>query len=655
MGEFNGGIMKSQGRFFRLGTFIVCCLLSLPTAAATGAEAVSGEYVVKMRQGLGTMSDADMRTFAKGINASFKSLVSSKDKILVVKKPILVRSDAALDEIRANPQVELVEPNYVYRASSLPNDSRLDELWGLKNNDKSVEAVDIDAQRAWGLTTGDRKVVVAVIDTGVNYRHPDLKENMWVNRAEANGQSGVDDDGNGFVDDIYGYDFANKDGDPMDDNDHGTHCAGTIGASGDNGEGVVGVNWNVSIMALKFLSGSGGGTLEDALKAIDYATKMGVDVMSNSWGGGGASATLKAAIERAEKAGILFVAAAGNDRSNNDKNPSYPANYEVPNVISVAAVDRRGKLASFSNYGKKSVHIGAPGVEILSTARSGYKSLNGTSMATPHVSGVAALMLAADSSLSYQQLKSRLLRTSVPLAGLRSKVSHGFLNAFNALSNRVPPADINDPAQWPFEEQSHATPHPYANDSDNTMTIQVQGASKVAVHFERFETERGFDKALFFDGAGNPLGELSGDQSDSFSPVADGDTIVIQFKSDFSITGYGFDIDRVHYKGDARESWRQRIDEVSTAHPYSNRIDQEVVFEQPGASEIRVQFGRFETEKNYDFVSFYDENGLLLDRWDGVRSGEISPTAQGDKLIIRLQTDASVTKYGFDVESIQYR
>ncbi len=221
--------------------------------------------------------------------------------------------------------------------------------------------------------------------------------------------------------------------------------------------------------------------------------------------------------------------------------------------------------------------------------------------------------------------------------------------------NQAPLPDPNDPGHWPSLSQNYSTSHPYSNNDEEVIEVSVPGADKVAVHFSRFETEKGFDKVLFFDKMGNKLGEMTGNETGSLSPVATGDTLLIHLQSDHSITDYGFDIDKVHYLGIPRDSWQVVNDPVSTPHPYSNRIDQEVVFEQPGASEIRVQFGRFETEKRYDFVYFYDSEGKELAKWDGDHSGEFSPTAQGERLIIRIQTDFSVTRYGFDIESMHYR
>lgn len=645
--------MKNQGRFefvfFSLFTF---CLM-MPVTVSAMAEHIAGEYVVKLKAQSRVMGLGGGASIAAGLNAQVKNMVSNRLNTMVVQKSILIRPEAAIEDLKNNPMVEMVEPNYIYHASRLPNDSRLSDLWGLVNKKKTSGGVDIDAKDAWDITTGSRDVVVAVIDTGINYNDPDLKNNMWINEQEAKGQPGVDDDGNGYVDDVYGYDFLNNDADPIDDQNHGSHCAGTIGAEGDNGQGVVGVAWKVRLMALKFLSAQGG-TLEGAIKSIDYAVENGAHIMSNSWGGGGQSQLLKEAIERAEKAGILFVAAAGNEKNNNDASPTYPANYDVPNVMSVAAIDSSGRLASFSNYGEQTVHIAAPGVNILSTGKNGLVSLSGTSMATPHVSGVAALLLSNEPNLHYSDLKDRMMNTAVPRSNLNNKVISGVLNAYHALSNTRPGIDENDPGNWDQLAQSVSTQHPYEKNSDVSFTINVPGAEKVAVHFDTFETERNYDKVYFYDGNGVEYGMMTGSHSGSFSPIVPGDTIVVRLVSDFSINRHGFDIDYVSYVGGTRDQWQSFDDPVSTNHPYRNFMDHEVVFEKPGASQIKVQFGRFDLERGYDYVIFYDGSGQELERWDGDHSGEFSPTAQGDVIVLRFQTDFSVRRYGFDVEKVFY-
>jgi subtilisin family serine protease len=517
-------------------------------ATTPDVEFVPGEYVVKLKQGSQIMGKSDL---VEALSAEFQRTLTRDGRTVLVQRPMVERTEAAIDAIMQSEIVEYAEPNYIYRAIRLPNDPRLGDLWGLINEGGSTESdtaranIDIDAEKAWELTTGSQDVVVAVIDTGVDYTIKDLAPNIWVNEAEQNGQAGVDDDGNGFVDDIHGYDFVNTDGDPMDDHGHGSHCSGTIGAKGDDGEGVVGVNWNVRIMGLKFLSSSGGGSLSDAVMAIDYATNNGAHIMSNSWGGGGYSQALEEAIQRAEQAGILFVAAAGNHSANNDENPTFPANYELDNVMSVAAIDSAGDLASFSCYGKETVHVGAPGVNILSTTSSGLKSWSGTSMATPHVSGVAALLLAYDPSLSYSEVKERLMTTARPISGLRNRVKSGLVNAYHALTNTTPEVDPDDPYYWPTQEYALSTAHPYNKETNESWTVTIEGVNRFSLYFERFETETNYDKVTFSTPSGEVLGVWTGVHDDSFSPVVEGNVVVITLTSDRSVQKYGFDITAV--------------------------------------------------------------------------------------------------------------
>jgi subtilisin family serine protease len=286
----------------------------------------------------------------------------------------------AIARLRARPDVEYAEPNWVLTADRLPDDARFGELYAFRNTGQTggVAGADISATRAWNITTGSRDVLVAVIDTGMDMAHPDLAENLFTNTAEIPG-NGIDDDGNGFIDDVHGWDFANDDNDPFDDAGHGTHVSGTIGAVGDNGLGVVGINWHVSILPVKFLGADGSGFTSDALRAIDYATLMGAQVLNNSWGGGGNSAIMQDTIAAAETAGIVFVAAAGNEGQNIDEVPQFPAAYQLQNVIAVAATDADDNLAEFSNYGPGTVLLGAPGVAILSTVPGGdYGLKSGT-------------------------------------------------------------------------------------------------------------------------------------------------------------------------------------------------------------------------------------------------------------------------------------
>ena len=357
--------------------------------------------------------------------------------------------------------VSYVEPDFVIAPTAVPNDPSYSRLWGLSNTGQSGGSVgaDIDATTAWDTTTGSDDVVIAVIDTGVDSTHPDLADNIWTNPGEIAG-NGIDDDGNGYVDDIHGYDFYANDADPMDDEGHGTHVAGTIGAVGNNGLGITGVAWDVSIMAMRFL-GPGGGYTSDAIAAVNYVTEMrraGVNVVAtnNSWGGGGFSQSLSDAIAAGYDAGVLFVAAAGNDGTNNDVLPHYPSNDTGSGVISVAATTRTNSLASFSNYGVASVDLAAPGASIYSTTPgNSYDSYSGTSMATPHVSGVIALMAAANPAATPAQLRTALLESVTPLGSLTGRVATGGLldaaAAVAAITGAAPPDDT-DPGEPPADD-----------------------------------------------------------------------------------------------------------------------------------------------------------------------------------------------------------
>jgi subtilisin family serine protease len=380
--------------------------------------------------------------------------------------------------------VAYVEPDFAIAPEVFSGDPSFGSLWGLHNTGQSggLADADIDAPEAWNVTTGSRSVVIAVIDTGVDYTHRDLAANAWRNPGEIAGD-GIDNDGNGFVDDVYGWDFTNRDADPMDDNGHGTHIAGTIGAVGGNGTGVVGVNWQVSIMALKFLSGSGSGSTSGAIGAINYATRMkrdfGVNVVAtnNSWGGGGFSTALRDAIAAGGRENILFVAAAGNDGTNNDTAPHYPSNYTDAAVISVAASDRSNRLASFSNRGAVSVDLAAPGVSITSTLPGGrYGSSSGTSMAAPHVAGVVGLLAAANPAATAAEIRSAILSTTTPVGAFAGRmVTGGLLNAAAAVQTILSPT----PGPTPGEpEPEPVAPEPVAPEPP-VETLPIEDAGQV--------------------------------------------------------------------------------------------------------------------------------------------------------------------------------
>jgi serine protease len=387
----------------------------------------------------------------------------------------------AMKQLLGNPDVRYVERNHIVSIAATPNDPSFGQLWGMHNTGQTggTADADIDAPEAWDVSTGSSGVVVGVTDTGVDFGHPDLAAQQWVNAGEncgstdpgaacADRSDGVDDDGNGYVDDWRGWDFVNGDNNPVDDHNHGTHVSGTIGAVGSNGTGVVGVNWNVKVMALKFLSSAGSGTTADAIAATMYAADMGAHVSSNSWGGGPFDQSLLDAIEYGASRGMLFVAASGNDGKNNDPSPTYPSSYDSEAIVSVAATDHNDGLAFFSNYGAKSVDLGAPGVNILSTTvGGGYQAFQGTSMATPHVAGVAALLKARYPDASPYGLKALLLRSVDPVASLAGKTTTGGrLNAFNAVSC------VDSPKVW-----LGAPGNGFVAGVGDTVPIRVVGSS----------------------------------------------------------------------------------------------------------------------------------------------------------------------------------
>lgn len=343
--------------------------------------------------------------------------------------------ESAILALQSDPSVAYAEPNFIVTSFATPNDPSFPRQYGLHNTGQTagLNDADIDAPEAWDLSTGTNSII-AVIDTGVDYNHPDLASNIWTNPGEI-ANNGVDDDGNGLIDDTRGWDFANNDNNPMDDNRHGTHVAGIIAARGNNAVGVTGVNWSARIMPLKFLTATGSGTTASAIRSLQYAVRMGAKISNNSWGGGARSQALFDAISAANTAGHLFVAAAGNAGVNTDTTPSYPASFDLPNIVSVTATDSSNRLPAFANTGPLSVDLSAPGVAILSTTpNNAYASLSGTSMAAPFASGVAGLVLAANPTLTMPALKAALLNSVDPVAGLAGRVlSGGKINAFNAL------------------------------------------------------------------------------------------------------------------------------------------------------------------------------------------------------------------------------
>lgn len=409
-----------------------------------GNDMVPNEILVKFKPGL---NDNQKAAILDKIAGKVKEKVltkamehaGDKEGISLISMPIAALE--AISKVKGLPEVEYAEPNFIYTHDATSNDPYFTNgsLWGMTTSNQYGS----QAAAAWALGhTGSSTVYVGIIDEGYMYTHEDLAANAGTNPGEIAGD-GIDNDGNGYVDDVYGWDFDGNNNTVFDgtSDDHGTHVAGTIGGIGANGKGVAGINWSVKLLDAKFL-GTRGGTTANAIKAVDYFTNLknkGLNIVAtnNSWGGGGFSQALQDAIERANTAGVLFVAAAGNNGTNNDVTASYPSNYPNANIIAVAAIDSNGALASFSQYGATTVDLGAPGVGIWSTVPvsskgkivSGYASYSGTSMATPHVTGACALYAASHPGSTAAQIKAAVLGAVTPTSSLTGKcTTNGRLN-----------------------------------------------------------------------------------------------------------------------------------------------------------------------------------------------------------------------------------
>ncbi|MEW6161694.1 MAG: S8 family peptidase, partial [Verrucomicrobiota bacterium] len=393
--------------------------------------------------------------------------------VQMIEVPADVTVLDTIKNLKASGDVEFAEPDYRVRLSTHPNDPfyASGALWGLNNTGQSGGApdADIDAPEAWSVFNSAKNIIVAVVDSGIRYSHEDLAGNLWRNTGEIAGNR-RDDDGNGVVDDIYGYNGVANNGDPMDDNGHGTHVAGTIGAVANNGKGVAGVAWGVQIMACKFLDYTGNGQISDAIECINYARSKGAKIINASWTAPNYSSALNSALQAARSAGIIVVCAAGNEATNIDSYPIYPASYNLDNLVVVAAMTRTGLLdTAYSNYGVNTVDLAAPGTSIMSTwhtADNAYMTLSGTSMAAPHVAGTLALMRAYFPNETVPQLIARLRTNIDPVPSLVGKTAAaGRVNLRKALGiagpdyvASPPPATlqvVNPPARGWF--QPHLT------------------------------------------------------------------------------------------------------------------------------------------------------------------------------------------------------
>lgn len=482
--------------FHRVTAWIICALVlcSVPARAqdlpnlglvrAEGGGYAPDSLLVKFKPSANASQKAQARGLVNAASGKAFGLVKNLEALRLNPGQRLVD---AVDKLARLPFVEYAEPDYLVQLTTT-NDEFYSLIYAIENTGQSIYGqtgtvdADMDVVEAWNTQTGNPGLVIAVIDTGVDYNHPDLAANMWTNTAEIPG-NGIDDDNNGFTDDVHGYDFYSSDGEPMDEDGHGTHVAGTICAIANNGIGIVGVVQQCQIMALRFL-GPQGGSVSDAISSLDYAVQMGATISNNSWGGGGFSSALRDAIGAAGDADHVFLAAAGNGGAdqvgdNNDLLPHYPSDYTLTNIVSVAATDNRDALADFSNFGATSVDIGAPGVDIASTyINNGYVWMSGTSMATPNVTGVVALIRSQNPGWGYQQAIDHLYATGRQAASLVGVTSQGVIaNAANAVAPvepTSPPAAPTDLSADSAAVTENSVTLSWTDNADNETAFDIE-------------------------------------------------------------------------------------------------------------------------------------------------------------------------------------
>ncbi len=513
-------------------------------------EVEPGEYVIGLDP---ATNEADLIRLAERRGLVLLDY-RPEERLAVLADPSQTTTRETLDHLQRSEHTSYAEPQFIYRAYSPPNDYG-DYLWGLHNTGLAggVAGADVSAFEAWERATGDG-VVVAIMDTGVDSSHPDLFDNMWRNVGEVAG-NGIDDDDNGYVDDVHGYDFVDLDGEADDAWGHGTHVAGIAAAVGDDGYGVPGLAYRAQIMALKFLDVDGGGYASQGAAAIRYAVDQGADVINMSFGGPGYSYAMRDAIEYALDHGVMVSAAAGNESSDNTSMPSYPANYELENVLSVAATDRRDRLSNFTNYGD-SVHVAAPGSDIVSTwPGEDWKYLSGTSMAAPFVAGAIALLRELAPQHPISDLRSALLETVQELPDNPEMVaSGGRLDTAAALAWAVehlgvedeaamPPAPVDEeaPVDWTWVPNVIESSHPYTNFLDKEWSVEAPAnARELRLLFGAIEVEEDYDWLRLSTAGGVELASWTGAWAEVITEPLPYRSVVLQLETDYSVTDWGF-------------------------------------------------------------------------------------------------------------------
>ena len=428
-------VSNSSAVLFTLLVFLFFPVSAFPGDKEKG-KFVPGELLVKFRTQVSKRGATSVHGRIKAHRTKRFHIVKNLEHI---KLPAHMTVEDALRFYRGLPEVEYAEPNYIKKPfATTPDDTSFNDLWGLHNTGQTggTADADIDAPEAWDIQSGSSNIIVAVLDTGTDWDHEDLADNIWINAGEI--LDGADTDENGKIDDVRGWDFINDDNDPDDELTffHGTRVSGTVGARGNNAKGITGVCWTVSLMTVKMMVNTGGST-EQEIAAIQYAVAMGARIINASFGSPDYTQSEYDAILSANQSGVLIVAAAGNAGTDNDTTPVYPASYNLPNIISVAASDHNDGLWGGSNYGATTVDVAAPGVDIIST-KSGddYGSMSATSAATPHVSGLAALIWSNNPALTHLLVKKIILDNVDQLPSMDGKVlTGGRINAFNALSD----------------------------------------------------------------------------------------------------------------------------------------------------------------------------------------------------------------------------
>ncbi len=596
------------------------------------AQYAPGEVLVSYKKGadLNSSSAFNILNTILGKN-QFTQEIFKKLSTTFVKSDKYTTQEL-LEKFRALDSVKSVSPNYVNYIMGATNDTYYHELWAMENTGANggLNDADIDASEAWDIQSGSRDVVVAVVDTGIDYTHNDLKDNMW--------------DGTPYGIPHHGYDFSgSNDDDPMAGHSHGTHVAGTIGASANNNLGVVGVANKVSLMALKVFSDSGDSAYDsDILEAMEFISDMidkGVNIVAinASYGGGGNSDTMKDAIEELGTKGVIMCAAAGNDDNNNDNNPSYPASYDLDNIISVAATDNRDELASFSNYGVESVDIAAPGVDILSSVNGDdYDSWSGTSMATPHVTGTVALLAAQDANTTVAQRVNLILSNVDTISSLSNKVaSGGRLNVYTALTG--------EPSEEPVEGNVTSwTTGAYGNNEDRREALRITDATNLVVTITG-ETEARYDFIYIYDENGNQIAKLDGTIDETLT--VEGSSITARLTSDGSVTKSGVTVSIAKPDGGGEEPVEGNVTSWTTG-AYENNEDKSEVLSISDATDLIVTI-KGETEARYDYIYIYDEDGNQIAKLDGTIDETL--TVEGSSITARLTSDGSVTKSGVTV------